>query len=411
MDGISRRTFVGSLASPTLALVRPGARVTIGCIGCGAFGLTLLRHLYSGGHSIAVAGLCDAVPSNVERARDVVRAGERSEPKTFSDYRELLAEAGVDAVVIAAPEHLHHGMLVEALATGKHVYLDGCLGQSPEETGRAIQAWHRSGRVVQIGLQNRSHALYRRARELVESGAIGRVGAVRASAQRPSPDRDPDWAAGCGTLSPAGWESFLGYAPPCALEHRRLYRWRNYWDYSAGLAADVVCHSVDAATYGLIRSAPAVCRATGGLYAWTNSDRELPDHFNVYYDYEDQFSVRLSVRLDAAEEASEEEFLGEEGSIVIRNGTSLTLYRQEPGALPYSAPRIRDFHLENPKAPGEALDAHLANFLEAVRDRQQALAVPSTAHGCIAATHLAAMSYRANLPAAWNRGRPRLVSV
>jgi predicted dehydrogenase len=302
-------------------------------------------------------------------------------------------------------------MLVDSLTAGKHVYLDGCLGQNPEDTARAIQGWQRSGQVVQLGLQNRSHSLYRHVRELIDSGVIGRVHEVRATVCRPSPDRDPDWAAACGALSLESWKSFLAEAPACAVERRRLFRWRNYWDYSADIASDLLRHSVDTATFGIIRSAPSVCRASGALYAWANSDRELPDHFNLYYEYENQLSVTVSARLDDGEAVSSEEFLGTTGSVAVHDAKSLTVYRREPGPLRFATPRIRDHYEECPEAPVAALDAHLANFLEAIRGREHAVAAPSTVQGCMAAMQLAAMSYRANAPAIWNGGRPRLSGV
>ena len=96
------------------------------------------------------------------------------------DYRDLLADKNVDAVFIMTPEHLHHDMAIAALQAGKHVYLEKPLAHTIEEGFDIVRAWEKSGKIVQVGTQNRSSSLYKKAKELVQQGMIGDVHFVRA---------------------------------------------------------------------------------------------------------------------------------------------------------------------------------------------------------------------------------------
>jgi len=409
MQSISRRTFVETLASPTLAPALASKRVNLACIGCGAHGAYLMRRIYESRQTISIHAVCDIYPPNLASAGDLVQAKEGRRPKSHHDYQEALVDRDVDAVFVAVPEHLHHPMLLAALEAGKHVYLDGCLGQTLEQSVRAIHVWQRSGLAVQIGLQNRSHFLYRRAKELIEAGMIGRVCEVRAFSHQVSPDRDPDWAGNPLTNIPSeNWQRFLGALPHREWEGRHLFRWRNYWDYSAGISADLICHQMDTANFLCGRLAPVSCRASGALYAWENSDREVPDNLSVLYEYGDRFEVSLIVQLNASDPDSAEEFLGEDGSIEISKGRTLSVYRRKRSTNGFANPRTLELQLEMADAPINAVDTHVGNFLEAVRGREEALATPLAAHGCMVATHLAAFSYHANQRIVWNHGRPRL---
>jgi predicted dehydrogenase len=356
-----------------------------------------MQRLYASRQMIDVRAVCDIYPSNLEAAVALVETRQGTKPEAGFDFRKTLAAKDVEAVFLAAPEHLHHEMLLTALESGKHVYLDGCLGRTPEQFAGAMQAWRQSDLVVQVGLQNRSHELYQRAKELIASGTIGRVFEVRAFHNQVSPDRDPQWAAGTSAVLPAiNWYAFLGSAPRRDLEYQRLFRWRNYEDYTFSVAADLLCHQADSAAFVCGRTAPpASCNASGAHYSGDGS-RELPDQFGVLYDYGDGLDVGISLRLNEPGPSFAEEFIGENGSVRIQNGQVLSVYRRKWSADGVSHPRILELQLDKPEGPEKAQDSHITNFLEAVRGRECPATPPPVSYSCMIAAYLAAASYRSH---------------
>ena len=254
-ENLSRRSFVTRSTGVALAtgpaVVRSlGAnnKVNVGFIGTGSRGYYLMEMLYKGSpDEFQITAVCDAFTGRLARAKDRVQTMGKNEPKTYADYRDLLADPSVEAVVIATPEHLHQSMTLAAIKAKKHIYVEKPLAHTIEEGEVVLKAAAGYDKVIQVGTQNRSNKFYQKAKELIAQGLIGDVHYVRAFWYRNSPDTNPAWRyqiPADATEQNTDWQKFLGPAPKRPFDKRRFYQWRLYWDYSGGIATDLFIHRV-----------------------------------------------------------------------------------------------------------------------------------------------------------------------
>ena len=271
-DGTTRRRFLegsaagaGHVASSLLsassfaAVVGANDRVQIGVIGTGGRALQLMDHLIPKPRDPVQGGIPQWKTKPVDGADLVAvadvyephrnQAAAKAGPKTakFHDYRKLLDQKEVQAVIIAAPDHWHKQMLLDALAAGKDVYLEKPATHTLEEGPEEIQAVEKSGRIVQTGTQQRSWPHYVQGKEIVASGALGVVRLVEAF-----------WFMNYGVrgvnnlprsqVPPANldWKSWLGSAPDQPFNPMKFRTWRQFWDFGGGNLADLMTHAIDA---------------------------------------------------------------------------------------------------------------------------------------------------------------------
>ena len=290
---MNRRDFMKStvvagaaaaFARPGEAAVPPGDRLTVGFIGCGARAHEHLDDVKSMA-GVEVVAVADAYTGRAERAR--ARTGGRA--AIVGDYREILANPGIDAVFIVTPDHWHQAMVVEALAAKKDVYVEKPMSYSIEDGLAMVAAAKKSDRIVQVGSQGVSGADMIKARELVKAGKIGRVVMVRAAYNRNSasgawlypipPDASP---------STVNWDQFIGPAPKRAFDLERFFRWRCYWDYSGGVATDLFVHLVSWLNFVTDAKMPSGVMATGENYGFKKT-HEVPDTVNALLVYPESF--------------------------------------------------------------------------------------------------------------------------
>ncbi|HEY9142222.1 MAG TPA: Gfo/Idh/MocA family oxidoreductase, partial [Bryobacteraceae bacterium] len=168
---VNRRSFLKTAAlaaGPALISARgANQKINIGWIGVGTRGYAALQWLHTAAPTdVTITALCDTYQGYIARAKDRMKTIWGNEPAVYLDYHDLLADRNVDAVFIMTPEHLHRDMTVAALQAGKHVYIEKPLAHTIEEGFEIVRAWEQSGKVVQVGTQNRSTSLYKKAKEL-----------------------------------------------------------------------------------------------------------------------------------------------------------------------------------------------------------------------------------------------------
>src|SRR5579864_3615581 len=242
-DDLSRRGFLKTSASAA-AIAAPGilraqnttGKVHIGWIGVGSRGYYLMERIYTGSAAaIEVTAVCDTYTGHLNRAKDRVQTMGKNAPKTYADYLELLQDPSIDAVVISTPEHLHYPMFMAALKANKNIYVEKPLAHTIEQGEEMVQAAEKSGKIIQVGTQNRSNSLYQRAKEMVAEGMIGDIHYTRAFWYRNSLEDNPAWRYTIPKdASPenSDWAKFLGPAPKKDWDARRYFQWRLYSDYS-----------------------------------------------------------------------------------------------------------------------------------------------------------------------------------
>lgn len=253
---IRRRSFlrstlaVGASATFTAASWAriPGAldRLNIGAIGVGGRGAGDLAAVASEN----IVALCD-----VDQQRLGAASQKHPQAKTWADYRQLLEQDNLDAVVVATPDHHHASATLRALNRGLHVYCEKPLTHTVEEARLIRDVAAKSGLATQMGTQNHEHPGYLRLVELLRSGAIGDVTEVHVITDRPGrwwpqgvarPNETP------ATPETLNWDLWLG--PSADRPYHPTYvpfRWRGWWDFGCGAIGDMAIHLADPAFWGL----------------------------------------------------------------------------------------------------------------------------------------------------------------
>ncbi len=407
----SRRTFVkASVAAPAvLSAFGAGGKVVTGHIGTGSRGYYLMERLYKGSPELAqVAAVCDTYSGNLARAKDRVQTMGGNTPKTYVDYRELLADPAVEAVVIATPEHLHHVMTIAALKAGKHVYIEKPLAHTIEEGAEIVKVAQASGKTVQVGTQNRSNTLYIQAKEMVEKGMIGDIHYVRAFWYRNSLPDNPAWRYNIpkdADESNTDWARFLGPAPKRAFHKGRYYQWRLYWDYSGGISTDLLVHQTDIANFVCGKKTPLSCMASGGVYRWSDAadDREVPDTFSALYEYPGKFHINYSCYFGNVQFGYGEQFMGNEGTIEVLNRQVLSFWPEKfGGRAPAHVAARQEMRVEKTGNDNLAVESHVRNFLEAIQGKAKLVAPVEVGQEAAVSGHMATLSFRNNKKVLWD---------
>ena len=244
----------------------------------------LQDYLEQESQNVQITAVCDAF--DVQRDEGVVM-GSKDGVKTraYRDYRQLLKDSNVDAVVIATPDHLHAPIAIDALRAGKHVYVEKCMTHKIGETYELYNTVKAEGKVFQVGHQHRQTLNFFAAREIIRKNVLGHVSLIQAST-----NRNGDNGAWQYEIHPQGnpqtidWKAFLGPAPDIPFNAEHFFRWRKWWPYGTGLAGDLLTHDYDRINCLLDMGIPRYCTASGGIYTHRDG-RTVPDVLQVVMEY------------------------------------------------------------------------------------------------------------------------------
>jgi predicted dehydrogenase len=282
-----RRQFVAKTSAAVVGtalsaqrVLGANERVNVALIGCGTRG-RLLANLVKQTPGAAVTALCDVYDQQVAQARDSASEGARE----FKDFRAVLDQKDIDAVLVATPDHWHGILAVSACQAGKDAYVEKPLAHNIKESRAIVEAAKRSKCIVQHGTQHRAASHYREVQAIVQGGTLGEVRYVRIwnfqdiypNGIGRAPDANP----------PAGldWDLYLGPAPLVPFNRARFlstYRW--FWDYAGGWVTDFGTHRFDSFHQVMGVDAPRTVVATGGRFGLKDSG-ETPDLLQATYEY------------------------------------------------------------------------------------------------------------------------------
>ena len=307
------------------------------------------------------------------------------------------------------PEHLHHDMTIAALRAGKNVYIEKPLAHTIEEGFDIVNEWKKSGKIVQVGTQNRSSSLYKKAKEMVEQGQIGDIHYVRAFWYRNSAPNDPAWRYNVppeANPENTDWPKFLGPAPKRPWDAQRYFQWRLYWDYSGGISTDLLVHQTDIVNFVVSKTVPLTCMASGGIYRWTDKtdDRDVPDTLSAIYEYPDHFHINYSCYFGNVHYGYGEEFCGNEGTIEVHNRQDLYFYPEKYRNADAHITSRPEVHLNGLKDFGEQDGAinHFRNFIEAVQGKGTVIAPPTVGQQAAISGHMATLSFKNSKKIIWD---------
>lgn len=409
---LSRRTFLLSAAAAPLVWLptsraAPSEKLSLGFIGVGTMGRGHLN-TFLGRDAVEVVAVCDVVKERLDSAGATVgkRYAERTKSgvyagvRSYGDFRQLLEHKGLDAVVIATPDHWHAIPCLLAIKAGKHVYCEKPLTHNVAE-GRAIADAVKSSKIVfQTGSQQRSEfrGYFRKAVEYVWNGRIGRLKRVRIGVGDPARPCDlPTQETPVGT----DWDAWLGPAPERGYHsdlcpkgvHKHFPAWRLYQEYAGGILADMGAHHFDIAQWAMKMDAggpfevipPGDPKRKSGLrFRYANGVEVIHNEFDAGKDGK-------PLRADCV-------FEGSDGIILVSRGGIQSLPEailKEP--LGDKAERVYPS------------SSHQANWLECIKSGKEPICTAETGHRSATICHLGNIGYRLGRRLRWDPAAERFV--
>ena len=387
----SRRTFIKTSAAGVVTLLAGGKlssfgamdyrsimganeRLNIAVVGFHNRGMGLIRactHL----ENVKITALCDIDQRLFANAVAEIEKRGGEKPELYTDYRKLLENKDIHAVVIATPDHWHALQAIWACKAGKDVYIEKPLAFTVGEGRKIVEAARKYNRVVQAGTQSRSNIVVHKALQLIREGIIGDIYMARAIVFgfRSNIGRVPDSPVPEGV----DWDMFLGPAPWHPFNENRFhYKWHWFWDTSTTEFGNNATHWVDLIRMAMdIKVHPQKIQCMGGFYVW-DSDQEIPNIQLGAFQYPDNRIVQIDVRsIYNNHEGGDLEgaFLyGSKGWMHLKHQNFRVFFGQksEPGP---------SFSIKSLQAPEnkevvqefKGLDIpHLQNFVDCVRTRK-----------------------------------------
>jgi predicted dehydrogenase len=377
-----RRSTLAGAAGTAFSLGVLGAvnRLRLGFMGMHGRGSDLARS-FAKFADVEVAYVCDVDERAIAKGQQAAASGDRPAPRAVKDFRRILDDPTVDALVIAAPDHWHTPAAILACTAGKHVYVEKPVSHNAREGELAVAAARKFNRVVQVGTQRRSMPRIIEAMQKVRGGAIGRVlfsrgwyNNVRGSIGRGRPAPVPAWL---------DWELWQGPAPERPFHDNLVhYNWHWFWHWGTGELGNNGIHALDLCRWGLGVDYPRRVTSGGGRYHF-DDDQETPDTHVVTFDFGDKaiaWEGRSCQRHGYEGAMFGAAFYGDKGTLVT-DGASYTIYDADdkPGA----------------KVGGSGGDEpHLRNFLDCIRSGARPSADIEDGHKSTLLCHVGNIAWR-----------------
>lgn len=358
-------------------------KIVIGIMGANNRGAAIAKGMIDSGQ-VRIGYICDVDQRVTERMKGLIAKGQSGEPKTTGDFREILDDPSVDALVCAAPNHWHAPATILGCAAGKHVYVEKPCSHTPAEGELAIAAARKHDRVVQMGSQRRSWSAVVEAIKKLHSGEIGDVlysrtwyNNRRGPIGTGKPADVPEWLDWDLWQGPATRKPFI--------DNIVHYNWHWHWHWGNGELGNNGIHGLDVARWGLDVTYPIRVTAGGGKYRH-HDDQETPDTMMVTYDFPENKTITWEglswSPLGPHDVGFGISFHGTEGSIVVRNSG-------------YSQFDMRGKEVTTQSGSNGDTD-HFADFLGAIRTGRRPNADIELAHQSTLLCHLGNIAYRAN---------------
>jgi len=403
----SRRAFLRQLVGGAAGVAASGAvasrsalganeRIRIGLIGAGGRGKEIFRAAI-GCPNVEAVAVADVYTRRLDEAKAVAPAA-----KTYRDFRRLLDDKSIHAVLIATPQHQHVLNFVPAIQAGKDVYQEKTMAFNPDHAKRMRKAFAGSGRVVQIGMQMNSGPGIRKVQELITPDRMGTISAIQAHHFRNAPyggwlrQIPPDCDA-----EHVDWPAFEGEAPHHAFDPQRVVNWRFYWDYSGGNVFENMVHQVGFWYQVLGWSIPETVTMAGANYR--SPKMEVPDTMTVSMNHSEKILFIWNSTFNNAYYGETHDFLFGTKGTVMHDEADRVVYLPQ-GRKPAAGQKDAGAG-EGPGQPVSYLDStgqHMQNFFDCVRSRKEPVCPFEMGFRSAIACQMANASYRRQRTVRWD---------
>jgi len=410
MNGTTtRRIFLGSLGAAAVNAVRakagPNDTINLGLIGCGARGRGVILPNFSKVPGTRFTAVCDV---NSKHLADLRQRAGGERVAAYSDYRKLVEDKNVDAVVVATNQQWHVLPMIAACRAGKDVYLEKPMGQSIGEGPIAIAAAKKYGRIVQVGTQQRSMEHYQKAAALIQAGRLGQISEVRVwdyENYYPGSGSPPD----CAPPAELDWNTYVGPSPFRNYNPNMYYDYGYDWFKVSGGGHQVAwgVHHFDVVLWAMQVKWPKAAFATGGNFAFVDN-HEYPNTFSGTLEFgpgpvsKQGFLLQYTMRTGGKREtrAHGKCFIGTEASMIL-DRAGYTIVKEVPlgQKITSTGPFV---NAEETVLPTDTQSVHFGAFIENVRNRKQPNATVETLHAATAVAHLMNISWEVGRAIRWD---------
>src|SRR6188508_289946 len=368
-------------------------RVRVAIIGTGGRARSLMNQLKPI-FGVEMVGICDVFEPRLLQAAEI--AGPAA--SKVADYRRILDDREIDAVVIGTPDHWHKTITLDAVAAGKDVYVEKPVSHTIEEGAEMVKAIEASKQIVQTGTQQRSWDHWVLGKQIVDSGRLGQITFVQTYWYQHST---------AGNYQPVDmekldWKRWLGPAPNQPFRPERFYQWRHFWDFGGGCLTDLMTHWIDVVHWYMNVEAPAWADATGRNYnlkTW-----EAPDTVTATLEFPKNFMTAYLGTYVSKVDDGGLEFRGEKGTLKI-DRARLAFYRDDAAYAPGTLTPEPDIYI---RSSGDGTLTHMQNWLDCIRSRKAPNAHIRIGHQAARTSHLANAALRAGKPVRWNSAAEKI---
>jgi predicted dehydrogenase len=410
----TRRNFMGQVLGgagtlaayslfPAARVLGANDRVRFALIGAGGRGQEIFRAAV-GCKNVEAVAIADLYTRRLDEAKRIAPAAQ-----TYSDPRRVYDDKGIDAVLIATPQHQHALNFVPAIQAGKDVYQEKTMAFDPDHARRMKAAFQGSGRVVQVGIQSTSGPGVARVKELSTPDRMGTITALHTHhfrnhtyggwMRKTPPDCD---------LQHVDWKTFQGEAARHEFTPTRFYNWRFFWDYSGGNVYENMVHQVGFWYKTLNLSLPTRVTMTGNNYL--SPDMEPPDTMDVSIDTPEKILFTWNSMFG-------NNYYGEGDDLLLGNkGTIHRTDSEEVTYLPqgrHAKDAAKEMKTPNsqPDIIGEsdATGDHMANFFDCVRTRKEPNCPFEIGYRSSIVCQMANRSYREGRTVRWDPEKEDIV--
>ena len=399
----SRRNFIGKVATGLAGTLAAGPaevlgaadRIRVGIIGAGDRGMELVPQIKACSN-IEIAAFADIYSRRLERAKGSIPGA-----SAYTDYRHLLEDPSIDAVVIATPPHLHAAQFAASLEAGKHVYLEKVMAFNLDHAKLMRAAFQKSGskRTVQIGHQACSFGHMSDVRHFLSDPArLGKITAITMQMHRNTPGSKPQWARPA-LFTPdlnehnIAWSDFS----PGAFDPQSYVHWRYYWETSGGNVFESMSQQLSFWYKALELQIPRSAAMEGGVYLWKDG-REVPDTMNVSMEHPEEILFTWDSGFGNNQLGNSEDVLGTDGTVSKS---------QQIRYIPQKVNRKDGVEMVGKTTTKP--HAHMQNFLDAIRTGAELNCPFDVGFRVSIACRMAVESYRLGRTVRWDAAKEEIV--
>ena len=373
---IDRRSFIIATGMTALAATRvfgANEKIRLGLIGAGE----RMKGLIESANKAAPCEIV-AVSDVYGPHRDLFKERSGGLATTHLDYREVLDNKDIDAVIIASPDHWHLRMALDALAAGKDVYLEKPVTHNLEEGPVLTKAVRSSKQILQCGMQQRSWAHFRDAVDLVQGGSLGRVVQVRTYWWQ---NYHTNWPMKPVDQQALDWKAWLGSAPEQPFSDEKFSHWRWFWNFGGGAMTDLFTHWIDVVHWAMKADQPRHAQMLADKYVFEAWD--CPDTIQAAFRYPG-FDVVYEGMMNSSIDDGGIEFRGTDATLKI-DRAGFALYRE--GASRDQNPVLTERNFR------DGTITHMENFFECIKTRKDPNAPVETGVAAARAGHIGNYAY------------------